>query len=69
MFSVISFVREPWTKKNTDKEKILTYEMYCNMKIFQISWSQKVINMEITTLKFKRILNSENNNDKETEII
>ena len=41
------YASEAWTLKKTDKDKILTFEMYCYRRMLHLSWTQKINNTEI----------------------
>jgi len=47
LFSISLFGCKTWTLKKTDKDLILTFEMYCYRRILQHRWTQKVTNVAI----------------------
>lgn len=47
VFSIALYASETWTLKKTDRDKILAFEMYCYRRILQLSWTQKVTNIEV----------------------
>ena len=46
VFSVLLYISETWTLKQTDKKKLLAFEMKCYRRILQISWKDIVRNID-----------------------
>ena len=47
VFSVLLYASETWTLKETDKKKMLAFEMKCYRKILGISWKDMIKNQDI----------------------
>ena len=46
-FNVLLYASETWTMKETDKEKLLTFEMKCYRRILRIHWKDMIRNEDI----------------------
>ena len=44
---IISYASETWTLKETDKKKLLTFEVKCYRRILRISWKDMMRNEDI----------------------
>ena len=49
VFSVLLYASETWTLKETDKKKLLAFEMKCYRRILRISWRDMIRNEDIRT--------------------
>ena len=47
VFSVLLYASETWTLKETDKKKLLAFEMKCYRRILRISWRDMIRNEDI----------------------
>ena len=47
VFSVLLYASETWTLKETDKRKLLAFEMRCYRKILKINWKDMIRNEDI----------------------
>ena len=47
VFSVLLYASEIWTLKETDKKKLLAFEMKCYRRILRISWKDMIKNEDI----------------------
>ena len=47
VFSVLIYASETWTLKETDKKKLLVFEMKCYRRIFRISWKDMIRNEDL----------------------
>ena len=47
VFSVLLYASETWTLKETDKKKLLAFEMKCYRRILRISWKDMMKNEDI----------------------
>ena len=47
VFSVLLYASETWTLKETDKKKLLTFEMKCYRRILRINWRDMIRNEDI----------------------
>ena len=45
--SVTTDACETWTLKETDRDKILVFEIYCYRRILDINWTQRVTNKDV----------------------
>ena len=47
VFSVLLYASETWTLKETDKKKLLAFEIKCYRRILRISWKDMIRNEDI----------------------
>ena len=47
VFSVLLYASETWTLKQTDRKKLLTFEMKCYRRILRINWRDMIRNEDI----------------------
>lgn len=47
VFSILLYASETWTLKETDKQKLLAFEMRCYRRILRIHWMDMVRNIDI----------------------
>ena len=55
MLSVLLYVSKTWTLKESDKKKLLVFEMKCYRQILKIKWTDKVSNEAIRRMISRKI--------------
>ena len=55
VFSVLLYASETWTLKESDKKKLLAFEMRCYRQILKIKWTDKISNEAIRKMISRKI--------------
>ena len=56
VFSVLLYISETWTLKETDKKKLLAFEIKCYPRVLRISWKDMIKNEDIRKVIGKKTI-------------